>query len=859
MPIQQMLLGAGAVATKPYVDDVFSTYLFKANGSTGQTINNGINLSGEGGLVWHKDRDATYNHVMWDTVRGDDVIIRSDTNAANSTVTNGITFNSNGYSVNTAQGNESTNDTVSWTFRKAPGFFDVVTYTGDGNSRTIAHSLGCIPGCIIIKRTDGTEEWAVYHRDTSDSYLMLNKSNAASSNNTFWNNGHTATTFGIGTNSYVNSVGNDFVAYVFAGGASTAATAKSVDFDQSGDYLSIGSSSDFTMGTGDFTVECWVYIDDVSTISGFFQISDTSGGLTSSFNTIAANWEGDDNGWQIYGPNNTYTVSSSQPASSKTWIHVAYVRSSGTTKLYINGTSVISMADTTNYNGTYIAVGGSYSTGYLMGGKISNLRVVKGTAVYTSSFRPPTEPLTNITNTKLLCCNNSSTTGSTVTPGTITANGNPSPKPSSPFDDPAAYVFGDAEDQNVIKCGSYVGTTVEGLKVNIGWEPQWILFKNTATTNDWRMFDSMRGIVTGGNDGRFNANDNSSESTSNNKLDITPTGFTCEESSPDLNGNGNTIIYVAIRRPDGYVGKPPELGTDVFAMDTGASSSTIPNYTSGFPVDLSFRKNKTGTSFWQTSARLIQGKAVWLNSTNAEGSSSGEMFDSNVGYGADNNGSNFQNWMFKRHAGFDVVTYTGNDVAGRQIPHSLNAVPEMLWLKRRDTTTSWYVYHKGLNNGSSPENYTLLLEGTSAEIDSNEPWNDTAPTATHFTLGDSSGTNGTTTGTFIAMLFASVDGISKVGSYTGGDSNPGPTITTGFQPRFIMIKSRTASGSWHVFDSTRGINSSSGGVDQNLSLNSNSAQTNAHDLVSVSSTGFTLNVAYSGTNAGYGYIYYAHA
>ena len=66
-------------------------------------------------------------------------------------------------------------------------------------------------------------------------------------------------------------------------------------------------------------------------------------------------------------------------------------------------------------------------------GKISNFRIVKGTGVCTTTFKPPTEPLTNITNTKLLCCNNSSTTGSTVTPGTITANGDPTASTTDPF------------------------------------------------------------------------------------------------------------------------------------------------------------------------------------------------------------------------------------------------------------------------------------------------------------------------------------------------------------------------------------------------------------------------------------------
>ena len=81
MPIQQMLLGVGAVATKTYVDDVFSTYLFKGN-ATARSINNGVDLSGEGGMVWLKNRDGAFNHTLFDTERGTTKIIRSSTNGA---------------------------------------------------------------------------------------------------------------------------------------------------------------------------------------------------------------------------------------------------------------------------------------------------------------------------------------------------------------------------------------------------------------------------------------------------------------------------------------------------------------------------------------------------------------------------------------------------------------------------------------------------------------------------------------------------------------------------------------------------------------------------------------------------------
>lgn len=177
-------------------------------------------------------------------------------------------------------------------------------------------------------------------------------------------------------------------------------------FDGTGDYLSTPSSSAFSFGTGDFTIEYWVYINS-GTNNGIFQLSDTAGGLKpSQANSLAMNIFTNNsvsiyaNGTSYQAPNNTLPYNS--------WTHFAIVRSSNVTKLYANGSLVTSIGssgsitDNTNYTGLYVAVGGYYSTAYLMTGYVSNFRVVKGTAVYTSNFTPPTAPLTAITNTSLL-------------------------------------------------------------------------------------------------------------------------------------------------------------------------------------------------------------------------------------------------------------------------------------------------------------------------------------------------------------------------------------------------------------------------------------------------------------------------
>ena len=123
-----------------YIEDVFQTWLYTGNGST-QTITNGIDLSGKGGLVWTKSRTATFysQNNVFDTARGNQSLLFTESTNAALTGNLNLQFNSDGFA-NTPSNNVRFNDNgvnyVSWTFRKQPKFFDVVTYTGTGSART---------------------------------------------------------------------------------------------------------------------------------------------------------------------------------------------------------------------------------------------------------------------------------------------------------------------------------------------------------------------------------------------------------------------------------------------------------------------------------------------------------------------------------------------------------------------------------------------------------------------------------------------------------------------------------------------------------------------------------------------------
>ena len=882
MAIQQMMLGAGAVAEKTYIDEVFSTYLWTGSGSS-KTISNGLNLSGEGGMTWIKNRtNSSKDHVITDTVRGAGNAIFSNSSSSNNSDANKLaSFTSTGFGIGTdSYVNGGSDKMSSWSFRKAPGFFDVVTWTGNAvnsssSPRQIAHNLGSIPGAIWVKALGANQSWACYHNSLGATrYMHLSDSGGGGTSAAWWNNTEpTSTHFTVHYDGQVNENNQTYVAYVFAGGRSTSTGGNSISFPSAaGDPRRIlcGDSSnttaDFNFGTGDLTIECWMKCN--ATQGTYPRV--VAIGPQWSAEMAAIQWDHDNNANRVTFYCYNHSSSTTDPllkSSIKSfngdglWHHVAVTRSGNAWRLFVDGLleSTATWSGSPTSANSYCTIGntpGTATTAWF-GGYISNVRIVKGTAVYTSSFRVPEKALTAITNTKLLCCNAASATSATVTPITLTETNVSQNQTDNPFSDPAGLVFGDAEE-SVIKCGSYEGRDSDGPTIHIGWEPQWLLIKRSNGDGDWFLFDSMRGVVFGGNDSFINPDSNATESTYN-YIRLTPTGFHFNEhNNAIVNNAGDSYIYIAIRRADGYVQKPVEDATKVFAMDTGASSSTIPNFDSGFPVDFGIDRDVTSTRNWDVGARLMQGKYLDTNLSGTGGTWAANSFDSNVGWNHSGANSNTQSWMWGRHAGFDVVTYKGNGLSNRQIPHSMNKIPEMMWVKNRSTNgENWIVYHKDMattTGGTDSATDYMILNSSDSYYEGSSVWNNTTPTSTHFTVGNSSVTN-QNTANIIAFLFSSVSGVSKVGHYTG--TGNALSVTTGFAPRFVILKNMTEANGWFVLDTTRGWGS---GNDQYLELDESAAQA-PYDFGAPTSTGFDLsatsNAAHNKANCEF--LYYAHA
>jgi|TARA_B100000073_G_scaffold206466_1_gene171287 hypothetical protein len=221
MSMMQMLLatyGGGGLS----IDDVYSSTVYTGNEST-NTINNGLDLSGEGGLVILKKLLGASNFFVYDTERGTNDALRTNVNNAETTFSNSLTsFNSNGFTLGSSNiTNDSvTPDYISFAFRKTEEFFDVVSYTGNGaTSRNLSHSLGTLPGMMWIKKVSNAEDWIVYHRDNgANNFLKLNDNSGSTTagSDIFAITHPTSSVFTVGNNTKVNANGDEYIAYLFA-------------------------------------------------------------------------------------------------------------------------------------------------------------------------------------------------------------------------------------------------------------------------------------------------------------------------------------------------------------------------------------------------------------------------------------------------------------------------------------------------------------------------------------------------------------------------------------------------------------------------------------------------------------------
>ena len=408
--------------------------------------------------------------------------------------------------------------------------------------------------------------------------------------------------------------------------------------------------------------------------------------------------------------------------------------------------------------------------------------------------------------------------------------------------------FGENGDQDVIKCGVYDGN--DGTQdINVGFEPQWLMIKNISNSSNWVILDMMRNfIVDSSADSttlRPNTTDDESSSSAG-RIGPRPNGFGfISEGGNDFNavGGGYKYSYVAIRRGPK---KAPTAGTDVFATfkqtdGDGSGNTVVSATTPPFPFDLLVHKWTGSSREWDVADRL-RGRTKFLKTdeNGAEATEAGFLsgFDRMVGYKTGSNGTPFYTsvdsvaYFFKRAPKFfDVVAYSGDGTSSRNIKHNLTVAPELIFLKNRTSGgggAGWIAGVASLGNDEGALHsdgqfnaYNLI----------------TTYSTTTFTAANADEQINKSGETYVAYLFATLAGISKVGTYsgTGSDVNVDCGFTSG--ARFVLVKRTNSSGDWFVWDSTRGIVA---GNDPYVLFNTTAAEVTNTDYIDPLSSGFTI-------------------
>jgi hypothetical protein len=409
--------------------------------------------------------------------------------------------------------------------------------------------------------------------------------------------------------------------------------------------------------------------------------------------------------------------------------------------------------------------------------------------------------------------------------------------------------FGLTGSDNVISCGSFTTDGSGNASVTLGYEPQWLMYKRSSATENWTIIDNMRGWFVGTqSDARLIPNLTAAEAVTTDVSDINATGFSIKALSAS-----STFIYVAIRRPM----KVPTSGTSVFSPKGLVTLTSGQTVTTGFVTDMTMAKFN-GIQEWLLSDRL-RNTVLYPNTTDSEGALYGTAgprpFDVQDGFKSSGVSGSYALWGFRRAPGFmDVVCYTGTG-ANRTINHNLAAVPELMLVKCRNAVAFWPVYLAPLG----VTKYMSLNQANGEATDTGGAyWNNTTPTSSVFSLGTGGPASNSAGNTYVAYLFATVAGVSKVGSYTGtGTTNQ---INCGFTTgaRFVLIKRTDTIGNWHLYDSGQGIVA---GNDPYFMVNTSDGQFTGTDYVDTFSSGFELsNTAPAGLNANGGtYIFLAIA
>ena len=313
-----------------------------------------------------------------------------------------------------------------------------IKYNGGGYSVNSAYNIK-INGTDVFTNLSTNSSWAQASHTISStdisSFEIYTTNDGWSLYNLLFNDVSPSGTASLGTPAGVNGFHLDFSdnssnAALGTDSSGVGTTLPGVDFDGTGDHLESADHADYSFGTNDFTIEFFLYPREFDNYQAL--VMKYAGGPSNS-----SWWISDNNAGGIYfylyynGSTELGILSSGATMNLNEWNHVACVRDGSTARIYINGVQAGTGnigTGTLNDSATALRIGEDSTGAYDLNGVMSNVRIINGTCLYTNgtTFTVPSTPLTSVTNTKLLCCQSSSSaTAATVSPNTLTTSGDP--------------------------------------------------------------------------------------------------------------------------------------------------------------------------------------------------------------------------------------------------------------------------------------------------------------------------------------------------------------------------------------------------------------------------------------------------
>jgi hypothetical protein len=890
-----------------YTVEGFSTVTYAGTSVAGTYIG-GVGFQSD--LTWVKNRSSSgENHSLYDAVRGGGKTLYPNLTAAENS-SNLLTFTTDGFTQNTTNNVASGNNYVAWnwdmggsnatntdgsitsTVRANPTYGQsIVSYTGNATAgATVGHGLSSTPELVITKLRSTTGHWLVNHSSfNGDEYLVLSLNEAKGDTGTeYWNGTMpNSTVFTLGAGATNNANSETHIAYCFHSVTGYSKIGSYSGTGSSGNAITTGFKPAFVMIKCTTNAAEWIIVDSTRNPTNpvdkqlFPDVSDaeaTSSSIQFDSNgfTLLAGYGNINNAsrsyiYMAFADKREYAYWLDQSGNNNDWTSNNLTESDISVDSPTNNFATLNPIDT-NTSGQMAVSEGNLKVTHPASGAWDNVKgtfgVSSGKWYWEVNFVSGlmTDIMTGICDTSASNRNGQAwVTGSLLwynhIGGELRVNGT---------DTSANY-------------GLLTDGDILGIALNMD-DKQITFYKNntalvtnysidsnitTATAYTLQDYDAIQ-VFNFGQDSSFAGNKTAQGNQDGNSIGdfyyTPPTGFLalCTKNLPDVavvpSEHFNTVLYTG----------------------TGSSQSVD----IGFQTDFVWnRKRNDATNFYLQDVVRGFGASKSLSSNTA----SQEGYDGNpssqslsVGSSAitvngsdlNENNLNFVSWNWKANgsgssntdgsitstvsantdAGFSIVKWAGDGNSTATIGHGLSKAPELIIEKGLNIANNWGVAQFNDNNYKA-----LILNSTSAWDTGNTYWNSTSPTSTVFSVDNTGGEMNYSGKDYITYCFYSVDGYSKVGSYTGNGNADGTFVYLGFRPAFVMLKKtgNAANGSgWVINDSKRlGYNN------DNPRLRANSSgQEDDTGRVELLSNGFKMRVNYAESNEdGINFIYLAFA